>query len=74
MPPMSVEEALEQLQLVDHDFYVFCNQETGEINVIYERNHGGYGLILPRKNQNGGQNGHSARQEEKSDASSTVNM
>lgn len=57
MPPMSVEEALEQLQLVDHDFYMFLNAGTGEINVIYERNHGGYGLLQPR-NVNDGQNGH----------------
>ncbi|NJL88998.1 MAG: ribosome-associated translation inhibitor RaiA [Coleofasciculaceae cyanobacterium SM2_1_6] len=52
MPPMTIEEALEQLQLVDHDFYVFCNVKTNEINVIYERNHGGYGVIQPR-NANG---------------------
>jgi putative sigma-54 modulation protein len=50
MPPMAVKDALEQLELVDHDFYVFQNAETGEINVIYERNHGGYGLIQPRRN------------------------
>lgn len=48
MPPMSVEEALEQLQLVDHDFYMFRNKDTNEINVIYIRNHGGYGVIQPR--------------------------
>ncbi|PZD74321.1 Ribosome hibernation promotion factor [Acaryochloris thomasi RCC1774] len=55
MPPMAVNDALEQLDLVDHDFYVFCNAETGQINVIYERNHGGYGVIQPR-NQNGQKN------------------
>ncbi|MGQ4648407.1 ribosome hibernation-promoting factor, HPF/YfiA family [Lyngbya aestuarii] len=52
MPPMTIEEALEQLQLVDHDFYMFRNAKTDEINVIYERNHGGYGVIQPR-NANG---------------------
>ncbi len=52
MPAMTMEEALEQLQLVDHDFYMFRNAKTGEINVIYERNHGGYGVIQPR-NGNG---------------------
>ncbi|MFE4105157.1 ribosome hibernation-promoting factor, HPF/YfiA family [Almyronema epifaneia] len=54
MPPMTVEAALEQLELVDHDFYMFHNIETNEINVIYERNHGGYGLLQPRR-----ENGHS---------------
>jgi len=52
MPPMTIEEATEQLQLVDHDFYMFRNAKTDEINVIYERNHGGYGVIQPR-NGNG---------------------
>ena len=50
MPPMTIDEALNQLQLVDHDFYMFRNQETDEINVIYLRNHGGYGVIQPRNN------------------------
>lgn len=49
MPPMTIDEALEQLQLVDHDFYMFMNKETHEINVIYMRNHGGFGVIQPRK-------------------------
>jgi putative sigma-54 modulation protein len=52
MPPMTTEEALEHLQLVDHDFYMFKNSETGEINVIYIRNHGGYGVIQPRVDGN----------------------
>ena len=48
MPPMTVSDALHQLELVDHDFFVFRNSDTNEINVIYERNHGGYGVICPR--------------------------
>jgi putative sigma-54 modulation protein len=52
MPPMTIEQALEQLQVIDHDFYMFQNSETNEINVIYTRNHGGYGVIQPRVEQN----------------------
>jgi putative sigma-54 modulation protein len=48
MQPMSVKDAWEHLQMVGHDFYMFCNSETSEINVIYQRNHGGYGVIQPR--------------------------
>lgn len=55
MHPMTVEDALDQLELVDHDFYVFCNSETGQINVLYERNHGGYGVIQPRQPNGSGQ-------------------
>jgi len=51
MPPMTVQAALENLELVGHDFYMFRNVETGEINVVYERNHKGYGLLQPRQNQ-----------------------
>ena len=53
MPPMTVQEALEHLQLVDHDFYMFRNSSTNEINVIYCRNHGGYGVIQPKRETNG---------------------
>ncbi|NET60211.1 MAG: ribosome-associated translation inhibitor RaiA [Symploca sp. SIO2E6] len=61
MPPMTVEDALEQLQLVDHDFYMFRNAKTDEINVIYERNHGGYGVIQPRNGQSNHKNGKVAK-------------
>jgi putative sigma-54 modulation protein len=45
MTPISLEEARKQLDLIDHDFYVFRNKKNSELQVIYKRNHGGYGLI-----------------------------
>lgn len=45
--PISVEEAIFALGYVDHDFYVFREMKSGEINVVYKRNAGGYGLIGP---------------------------
>jgi ribosome hibernation promoting factor len=46
--PMSPEEAVLQLELVGHDFFVFQNGETGEVNVVYRRRDGQYGLIEPQ--------------------------
>ncbi len=46
--PMSPEDAALQLELVGHDFFVFRNEGTSEINVIYRRREGGYGLIEPQ--------------------------
>ena len=45
MPPMSIEAARAQLDLIDHDFYVFREEEGSALRVIYKRNHGGYGVI-----------------------------
>jgi len=45
---VSPEDAVLQLELVGHDFYVFRNGATAEINVVYRRREGGYGLIEPQ--------------------------
>ncbi len=49
MKPMSPDEAAMQMELLAKDFFVFSNQATGEINVIYKRNDGNFGLIEPAK-------------------------
>ena len=46
--PMSPEEAILQLELVGHDFFVFRNDDSGEVNVVYRRRDGDYGLIEPQ--------------------------
>jgi putative sigma-54 modulation protein len=45
--PMNPEEAAAQMELVGHDFFVFRNAETDQVNVIYRRKDGNYGLIEP---------------------------
>jgi len=49
MKPMSPDEAAMQMELLDKNFFVFSNHTTGEINVIYRRNDGNFGLIEPAK-------------------------
>ena len=46
--PMSAEEAVLQLELVGHDFFVFQNADSSDVNVVYRRKGGGYGLIEPQ--------------------------
>lgn len=45
--PMSVEEAILQMNLLEHEFFVFTNMDTDDVNVVYKRKNGGYGLIVP---------------------------
>ena len=45
--PMSAEEAAMQMDLLEHDFFVFLNTETDDVNVVYRRKNGDYGLIEP---------------------------
>jgi putative sigma-54 modulation protein len=47
MKPMNAEEAALQLELIGHDFFVFRSEDSLEINVIYRRRSGGYGVIEP---------------------------
>ncbi len=46
--PMTAEEAVLQLELVGHDFFVFRNADSDEVNIVYRRREGGYGLIEPQ--------------------------
>ena len=48
LSPLSPEEAVLQLELVGHDFFVFRSADSGDVNVVYRRRDGGYGLIEPQ--------------------------
>lgn len=47
MIPMDPEEAIEQMELLGHTFFMFYNADAGEINVVYRRKQGDYGLLQP---------------------------
>jgi len=49
MKPMPPEEAMLQLELIGHDFFVFVNADSDDVNVIYKRRDGNYGLIEPSR-------------------------
>lgn len=46
--PMDEEEAILQMELIGHDFFVFLNADTNEVNVVYKRHDSSYGLIQPQ--------------------------
>ena len=45
LEPMTVDEAIVQMELLAHTFYVFLNMETDSVNVVYRRNDRDYGLL-----------------------------
>ena len=45
--PMSMDEAVEQMELLDHDFFLFFNADEEGLNLLYRRRDGDYGLIRP---------------------------
>ncbi|MFQ5881298.1 MAG: ribosome hibernation-promoting factor, HPF/YfiA family [Candidatus Methylomirabilales bacterium] len=47
MKPTTLDEAILQMDLLGHNFYVFYNAQTDEVNVVYRRRDGDYGLIEP---------------------------
>lgn len=47
--PLNIDEAILQMNMVGHQFFVFVNDSTDSINVIYKRNDGNYGLLEPDK-------------------------
>lgn len=46
--PMNIEEAIEQMELLGHDFFLFYNDEEVAINLVYRRKDGNYGLLQPQ--------------------------
>jgi len=46
--PVSVEEAITQMEMLGHNFHLFLNEETGTYGVVYRRENGDYGLLEPK--------------------------
>lgn len=47
--PMSIDEAILQMNLLDHKFFMFKNAETGAVNVVYKRDEGNYAVLVPEE-------------------------
>ena len=48
LAPMSVAEAVENIKMIGHDFYVFQEEESGALQILYKRHDVGFGLLTPR--------------------------
>ncbi|MBC8099551.1 MAG: ribosome-associated translation inhibitor RaiA [Armatimonadetes bacterium] len=48
MMPMSEQEAIDQMELLGHTFFVFFNPDTNSVNVLYKRARGDYGVLIPQ--------------------------
>ena len=49
LKPINVEEAILEMNMINHDFFMFINAETDEMNVVYRRANGNYGVLEPTK-------------------------
>lgn len=47
LKPQSSEEAILQMNMLGHEFYMFRNADTDDVNVVYKRADGGYGILEP---------------------------
>ncbi|WP_180373055.1 sigma 54 modulation/S30EA ribosomal C-terminal domain-containing protein, partial [Oenococcus oeni] len=45
LKPMDIEEAVLQMEMLDHDFFLFLNSDTNQLDIVYKRDDGKYGLI-----------------------------
>ena len=48
--PITVDEAILEMNMINHNFFMFINAETNELNVVYKRDNGDYGLLEPTVN------------------------
>ena len=49
LKPINVEEAILEMNMINHDFFMFINADTDEMNVVYKRANGDYGVLEPTK-------------------------
>jgi len=48
MKPMGIDDAVQMLELTDHDWYVYLDMDTHQTQVVYRRRDGNYGLVVPK--------------------------